>query len=88
MVCSYRYFQTYTNISSSWLQSGFFYGFLMSPSVMESLSFYTPISFFHLSLPRLDQIANLLNTCSISSFLKSLWIAIRLEVTVQVSFPH
>ena len=47
-----------------------------------------PLSFFHLSCPRVDQIANLLNICPISTFLKSLWVAMRLEVIIQVSPPH
>ena len=41
------------------------------------------LPFFHLSLSRVNQIANLLiDTCPISTFLKSLWIVVRLEVTV------
>ena len=42
-------FQTYTNISSSWLQSGFLSGFLMTHFVMESFSFYTPFPSFILA---------------------------------------
>ena len=80
-------FQTYTNISSSWLQSGFLSGFLMIHFVMESFSFYTPFP-FHLSLPHVDQITNLLDIVPINTFLKSLWVAVKLEVTVQVSLPH
>ena len=38
--------------------------------------------FFHLSLSRVDQIANLLNTYPINTFLKSLWVAVKLEVIV------
>ena len=52
----------------------------MIPFEMESSSFYIP--FFHPSRPRVDQIANPLDTCPINTFLKSLWIAMRLEVIV------
>ena len=44
--------------------------------------------FFHLSLPHVDQITNLLDIVPINTFLKSLWVAVKLEVTVQVSLLH
>ena len=44
-------------------------------------------SFFHLHHPRVDQVAGV-DLCPISTFLKSLGVAIRLKITVQVSLPH
>ena len=46
------------------------------------------ISFFHLSRPHIDRIANLLDACLIHTFPMSLCVAVRLEVTVQVSPLH
>ena len=80
MVCSYIFLSDLYKYSSSWLHSNFFSNFLMIPFEMESSSFYIP--FFHPNRPRVDQIANPLDTCPINTFLKSLWIAMRLEVIV------
>ena len=56
------------------------------PSIMGFFFFIFPF-LLHLSPPHVDQIAGS-DLCPISPFLKSLWVAIRLNVTVQVSPPH
>ena len=62
------------NLSSNPLSSGY------------SFSFILP-SFFHLYPSHVDQVAGI-DPCPISTFLKSLGVAIRLKITVQVSLPH
>ena len=62
------------NLSSNPLSSGYYFSFILS-------------SFFHLHPPRADQVAGI-DPCSISTFLKSLGVAIRLKITVQVSLSH
>ena len=75
--------------SSSWFQNSFFFFFFFNdPFYSGILSFLCSFRFFHLSLPCVDQIAYLLDTCPISIFLKFLWVAVRLEVTIQVSLPY
>ena len=77
--------------SSSWFQNSFyflFFYFFYDPFCSRILSFLYSLPFFHLSLPRVDQIAYLLDICPINTFLKFLWVAVRLEVTIQVSLPH
>jgi len=49
-------------------------------------SLYFP-SLLHLNPPHVDQIAGV-DPCLISPFLKFLWVAVRLNVTVQLSSPH
>ena len=49
-------------------------------------SLYFP-PLFHLRLPRVDQIAGF-DSYPISTFLKSLWVAVRLNIIVRVSHPH
>ena len=44
--------------------------------------------FFHPILPHVDQITNLLDTSPINIFLKSLWVAVKMETTIQVSLLH
>ena len=66
----------------------FLFWFSHDPLCNGILLLLYPLSFFHLSRPRIDQIANLLDTCPVSTFLKSLWVAVRLEVTVQISPPY
>ena len=44
-------------------------------------------SFFHLHPPHVDQVVGI-DPCPISTFLKSLGVAVRLKITNQVSFPH
>ena len=85
MVCSYIFLLDLYKYSSSWLHSDLFFD--SPPSVMESFPFYT-LLFFHPRLSHVDQIANLLDIGPISTSLKSLWVAVRLEVTIQVSLPH
>ena len=82
-------FQIYTNIQVLGYKVVFSSGFiLIIPSIMESFPFYTPSPHFQFSLTLVDQLTNLFDTCSIRTFLKSLWVAVRLKVTVQVSLPH
>ena len=64
----------------------FFYPSFDPPSLGYSFSFI-PSSFFHLHPPHVDQVAGV-NSCSISTFLKSLGVAVRLKITVHVSLPH
>ena len=66
----------------------FLFWFSHDPLCNEIFLLLYPISFFHLSCSHVDQIANLLNICPISTFLKSLWVAVRLEVIIQVLRPH
>ena len=64
----------------------FFY--LSSDPLSSAYSFYFILpSFFHLHPLRVDQAVGI-DSCSISTFLKSLGIAVRLKITVQVSLPH
>ena len=77
---SLRLIQNY----SSLVYNDFFPDFQMMPIIMGFFPLYF-IPFFHLSSPRVDQIANLFDTCPICTFLKSLEVAVRLKVIVQVS---
>ena len=67
---------------------GFLFWFFDDPFCNGILLLLYSIPFFNLSLPRVDQIANPLDICPISTFLKSLWVAVRLEVTIHVSLPY
>ena len=73
----------YKSCSSSY---SVFLFLLQSPSPGSSFSFILS-SLFHLHPPRVDQDASF-DPCPINTFLKSLGIAVRLKITVQVSFPH
>ena len=64
----------------------FFYSSSDPPSWRYSF-FFILSSFFHLHSPRVNQVAGI-DPCPISTFLKSLGVAIRLKITVQVSLPH
>ena len=64
----------------------FFYPSSDPLSLGYSFSFI-PSSFFHLHPPHLDQIASV-DSYSISTFLKSLGVAVRLKIIVHVSLPH
>ena len=57
-----------------------------SPFLRGFFLFYT-IFFFHLHPPRVDQVTGV-DPCPISTFLKSLGVAIRQKITVQASLPH
>ena len=75
--------QTYTNIQVlGYIVIFFFFLVFDDPFCNGILPLLYSFPFFHLNLPHVDQIANLLDTCPISTFLKSLWVAVRLEVTV------
>ena len=73
--------------SSSWFQNSFLSCFFSFPFCNGILPPLYSLPFFHLSFLRVDQIANILDTCPISTFLKFLWVAVSLEVTVQVLLP-
>ena len=77
------------------LEFGYRYNFdcySVSFSILRSLSsgssflFILPSS-FPFYPPHVKQIAGI-DLCPISTFLKSLVVAVRLKITVQVSFPH
>ena len=80
--------QTYSNIQVldytvvSFLVFIFFIFLFYDPLCNGIIPLLYSILFFHLSLSRVDQIANLLNTYPINTFLKSLWVAVKLEVIV------
>ena len=57
-----------------------------SPFLVYSFSFILS-SFFHLHPPLVDQVSGL-DPFPISTFLKSLGVAVRLKITVQVSLLH
>ena len=77
----YKYFKF---LVTNW----FLFWFFDDPLCNGILLLLYSLPFFHLSLSHVDQIANLLDTCPIITFLKSLWVAVRLEVTVKLSLPH
>ena len=62
------------------------FSILRSSSSRSSFPFILPSS-FHFYPSRLRQIAGI-DHCHISTFLKSLVVAVRLKITVQVSLPH
>ena len=64
----------------------FFYLSSNPPFSRYSFSFILS-SFFHLHPPCIDQVAGA-NPCPISFFLKSLGVAVRLKIIVQVSLSH
>ena len=64
----------YLSSDPLYLSSGYSFSFIL-------------LSFFHLHPPCVDQVAGI-DLCPISTFLKSLGVAIRLKITVQVSFLH
>ena len=49
---------------------------------------YIVIFLFNPSLPPVDCISDLLDACSIRALLEPLCVAVRLNITVQASFPH
>ena len=63
-----------------------FFSFFFNPPPPGS-SFSFILSSFHLHPPRVDQVA-CFDPYPINTFLKSLGIAVRLKITIQVSFPH
>ena len=67
------YYSIFLLISQS-LSSGYSFSFILS-------------SFFHLHPPCVDQVSGV-DSCPINTFLKSLGVAVRLKITVQISFPH
>ena len=71
---------------NSWLLQYFSLNFLIPPSLGSSFCFI-PSFFFPLYHPHVEQIASI-DPCPIKTFLKSLVIAIRQKITVQVSPPH
>ena len=79
-----RLIQIFKFLVTKW----FFFLFSDDPFRNGILLLLYSLPFFHLSRPCGDQIINLLDTCPISTFLKFLWVAVRVEVTVQVSPPH
>ena len=80
--------QTYSNIQVldytvvSFLVFFFLIFLFYDPLCNGIIPLLYSLLFFHLSLSRVDQIANLLNTYPINTFLKSLWVAVKLEVIV------
>lgn len=54
---------------------------------MEPLPLYSLHS-FDLSLPHVDYVDDLLDACPIRALLEILCVAVRLNTTVQVSFPY
>ena len=64
----------------------FFSFFFDPPPLRSSLSFILS-SFFHLHHPCIDQVPGF-SPCPISTFLKSLGVAVRLKITVQVLLSH
>ena len=82
-VCFYIFLLDLYKNCSSWLHSDVFSGFSHHPLREGVHPFYTSfLSFFHLSPPHVDLIINLLDTCPISTFLKSLEVIVKLKVTV------
>ena len=81
---SLRLIQMFKLLITKW----FSFLFMIPPFYNGILLLLYSLPFFHLNLSCVDQIANLLDTCPISTFLKSLWIVVRLEVIVQVSPSH
>ena len=65
----------------------FFFFFPSSPVFMESLPLYSLPS-FDPSLPLVDYVDDLLDACPIRALLETLCVAMRLNTTVQASFPH
>ena len=80
--------QTYSNIQVldytvvSFLVFFFLIFLFYDPLCNGIIPLLYSLLFFHLSLSRVDQIANLLNTYPINTFLKSLWVAVKLEVII------
>ena len=59
----------------------------MPPFLTEAFSLYSSI-LLNPSLPLVDYVGDLLNACPIRTFLGTLCVAIRLNITVQTLFPH
>ena len=78
--------QTYTNVQVLGYKVVSFLS--LPPHCNGILSLLYSFTFSHLSLALVDQITNLLDTCPIKTFLKNVWVAVRLEVTVEASPPH
>ena len=67
-------FRSFSLYSSIPSPQGIFFSFILS-------------SFFHLLPSRVDQVSEV-DSCPIRTFLKSLVVAVRLKIIVQVSLPH
>ena len=65
----------------------FFLLSLLAPFFMGVFSLYSS-SILHPSLPLVDLIGDLLDVCPIRNFLEDLWIAVNLDIIVQVSSPY
>ena len=64
-----------------------FFSFFFNPPPPGSSFSFILSSFFHLHPPRVDHVTGF-DPYPISTFLKSLGVAIRLKITIQVSLPH
>ena len=86
--CIYIYIYIYllNLVTSPILLLIVFFSFFFNPPPPGS-SFSFILSSFHLHPPRVDQVA-CFDPYPINTFLKSLGIAVRLKITIQVSFPH
>jgi len=74
--------QTYTNMQVLGYKMVHLLSFSLMPPCNGIFSLLYSFTSSHLSLPLVDQIINLFDTCSIRTFLKSLWAAVRLKVIV------
>ena len=54
---------------------------------MESILLYS-LTLFDPNLPLVDYVGDPLNACSIKTLLETLYVAVRLNIIVQASFPH
>ena len=54
---------------------------------MESIPLYS-LTLFNPSLPLVDFVGDPLDACPIKTLLETLYVAVRLNMTVQVLFPH
>ena len=54
---------------------------------MESILLYS-LTLFDPNLPLVDYVGDPLNACSIKTLLETLYVAVRLNIIIQASFPH
>ena len=79
-------FLFYLITSPIFVATVFFYSSSDPPSSGYSFSFILS-TFLHLHPPCVDQIVGI-DSCPISTYLKSLGVVVRLKIIVQVSLPH
>ena len=58
------------------------------PHFSQRSFLYKVLFLFNLSLPPVDCISDLLDACPIKALLKPLCVTVRLNITIQASFPH